>query len=104
LPLKLAHLRENDDTIRYGKMIVFACGNGLPFPDRSLVEVDARPHYSCSSESVRWRNAAVYPVALVQTAIAQVVTAESAVGEVVHAYEHENNFIYCIDTIPINSS
>jgi hypothetical protein len=102
LPLKLAHLRENDDTIRYGKMTVFACGNGLPFPDRSLVSCDARPHYSCPSESVRWRNAAVYPVALVQTAIAH-VAADSAVGEVVHAYEHENNFIYCGDTLPINS-
>ena len=57
-------------------MIVFECGNGLPFPDRSLESSDARPHYSCSSESVRWRNAAVYPVDLVQTAIAQVVAAE----------------------------
>jgi hypothetical protein len=83
-------------------MIVFACGNGLPFPDRSLVSSNARPHYSCSSESVRWSNAAVYPVHLVQTAIAQ-VAADSAVGEVIHAYEHENNFIYCGNALLINS-
>jgi hypothetical protein len=84
-------------------MIVFASGNGLPFPDCSLVGGDARPHDSCSSESVQWRNAAVYPVVLVQAAIAQVVAAEFAVREVVQAYEHENEFNYCVVVLFINS-
>jgi hypothetical protein len=45
----------------------------------------------------------VYPVVLVQAAIAQVVAAEFAVREVVQAYEHENEFNYCVVVLFINS-
>lgn len=37
LPLKQAHQGGLNDTIRRGKIMVYTLGNGLPFPDRSLM-------------------------------------------------------------------
>jgi hypothetical protein len=101
-PLKQAHQQEDDDVIRYGKMIVCTYGRRPAVP-RSFAHAVAMhgPHHSCP-KSVPWRNAAVYPVVLVRFRDCATIRSLRC-AKLCRLSNVRVGFIYCLTTYPINS-